>query len=235
MADSLTDVLEQAIAQHKAGRPAEAERLYRLVVQHEPRQALAQHNLGVVIVQRGAIPESVAHFKAALDANPREALYWLSYARALLKSGQAPEALRVLEQARARGFAGVPLEALVADALRAAPPDDANALFSLGNAQTASGDFDKAIDSYRRAIAAKPDFAEAHFRLGSVLSETGHIAEGFTHFMRRAELVYGNGAAPDAFRLAELWTTNNDARGYAIFGDPAVRLTGGGARPTVAA
>src|SRR5271163_4252073 len=155
---STDDLLEQAIAQHKAGRPTEAERLYRLVVQHEPRQALAQHNLGVVIVQRGAIPESVAHFKAALDADPREALYWLSYARALLKSGQAPEALRILEQAKARGLSGASLDALMADALRAAPTDDANALFSLGNAQTTSVDFEKAIGSYRRAVAAKPDF-----------------------------------------------------------------------------
>lgn len=197
MGTNTEDLLEQAISYHKAGRPAEAERLYRLVVQHEPRQALAQHNLGVVIVQRGAIAESVAHFKAALDANPREGLYWLSYARALLKTGQAPEALLVLEQAKARGLSGAPLEALTADALRAAPPDDANALFSLGNVQTASGDYEKAIDSYRRAVAAKPDFAEAHFHLGSVLSETGHIAEGFAHFMRRAELVYGGGRAPE--------------------------------------
>jgi tetratricopeptide (TPR) repeat protein len=192
------DLLEQAIAQHKAGRPAEAERLYRLVVSHEPQQALAQHNLGVVIVQRGDIRESVAHFRAALDAAPREALYWLSYARALLKSGQAAEALRILEQAKERGLSGAPLDALMTEALGAAPPDDADALFSLGNAQTAGGEYDRAIDSYSRAIAAKPDFAEAHFRLGSLLSETGRIAEGFAHFMRRAELVYGRGAAPDA-------------------------------------
>jgi hypothetical protein len=33
-----------------------------------------------------------------------------------------------------------------------------------------------------------------------------------------------NGATPDPLRLADLWTTNNDARGYALFGDPAVRL-----------
>lgn len=32
-----------------------------------------------------------------------------------------------------------------------------------------------------------------------------------------------NGAAPDLLRLADLWTANNDARGYATFGDPAVR------------
>ncbi len=33
-----------------------------------------------------------------------------------------------------------------------------------------------------------------------------------------------NGAAPDLARLAELWITNNDARSYVVFGDPAVRL-----------
>lgn len=41
-----------------------------------------------------------------------------------------------------------------------------------------------------------------------------------------------HGATPDPFRLADLWTTNNDARGYAIFGDPAVRLSVATARLT---
>jgi tetratricopeptide (TPR) repeat protein len=190
-------VLERAIALHKAGQPADAERLYRLVVEREPRLALAQHNLGVVIVQRGGTAESVAHFKAARDAEPRNGLYWLSYARALVRSGQAPEALSVLEQAKARGLSGAPLDALMTEALRAAPSDDADTLFRLGNAETANGTYDKAIEAYRRAVAARPDFADAHFHLGSLLSETGRIAEGFEHFMRRAELVYGRGKTPE--------------------------------------
>jgi hypothetical protein len=43
-----------------------------------------------------------------------------------------------------------------------------------------------------------------------------------------------NGATPDPFRLADLWTTNNDARGYAILGDPAVRLPVAAAAPSSA-
>ncbi|HUO94551.1 MAG TPA: tetratricopeptide repeat protein [Rhizomicrobium sp.] len=188
-------LLEQAIALHKAGKPAEAERLYHLIVGREPRLALAQHNLGVVIVQRGAVAESVAHFKAARDADPRNGLYWLSYARALLRSGQAPEALTTLEQAKSRGLSGAGLEALMAEALGAQRRDDPEALLRLGNAETANGNVEKAIEAYRRAVAARPDFAEAHFCLGSLLSEHGRIAEGFAHFMRRAELVYGKGLA----------------------------------------
>lgn len=43
-----------------------------------------------------------------------------------------------------------------------------------------------------------------------------------------------NGAAPDPLRLAELWATNNDARGYVLLGDPAVRLPGATDTPQLA-
>ncbi len=77
-------------------------------------------------------------------------------------------------------------------------PEDPDIHYALGNCLTALGRLDEAIDAYALAVKFKPEFAEAHFRLGFVLSETDHVSDGFSHFMRRARLVHGTPTADDA-------------------------------------
>jgi hypothetical protein len=51
----------------------------------------------------------------------------------------------------------------------------------------------------------------------------GEIAADLTFALQRM----GHGEAVDPNELADLWTANNDARNYAVIGDPAVRLAAG--------
>lgn len=180
-------LLEQAIDSQRAGRLDEAEALYRRALQAEPRRPVANHNLGVVLAHRNALDEALPHFAAALEAEPGQAVYRLSYARALLVSGRPEPAARMLLAARRYGLSGPGWASLLA-----------RAQTGVGDAAAARGDLAEATAAYRAALESDPDCADAHFHLGSVLSECGAIAEGFHHFMRRTELVHAAPGGPES-------------------------------------
>ena len=193
---SISALLEQAIASHKAGQPAAAAKAYRAVIGVEPGHAEANHNLGVLMMQSGRIEEGLAHLGRALATNAREALFDVSYARGLLAAGKPEEAGAVLARGRRLGLADGRFAALELQIQSRA--DSPELLDTRGSALLAEGKVEDAIQCYRQALALAPDFAQAHYHLGWVLSENGHVAEGFAHYMRRAALLYGTGNAPAA-------------------------------------
>ena len=109
---TLEQALQQAVAHHKAGQLQDAERLYRAILQAQPNHPDANHNLGVLAVQLKQADASLAHFKAALETDPNQGQYWLSYIDALIQTGKSDAARQVLEQGRQRGLPGDALEAL---------------------------------------------------------------------------------------------------------------------------
>ena len=184
---ALDKIMEEAIERQRTGRFAEAEALYRRVIAERPRDPVANHNFAVLTAQRGAVEDALSHFKLALEAEPGQPVYWLSYARALLASGRPAQALRLLQSGSRSGLAGAAFKALLAQAQG-----------GRGDELAARGDVEGAIEAYRAALAIDPDFADAHFHLGSILSEKSLVAEGFAHFIRRAELVHGQAPGPAA-------------------------------------
>ena len=114
--------LPQAIAHHAAGRLAEAEQLYRAILQVQPEQPDANHNLGVLMVQAGQQAIGLQHLKTALESDPSQGQYWLSYADALLASGQAMEALIVIQTAIQSGLDTPEAQALLQKAGAAGEP-----------------------------------------------------------------------------------------------------------------
>ena len=110
---SIDQTLQRAIVHHQAGELQDAERLYRTILQAQPSHSDANHNLGVLAVQVKQPAAGLPHFKAALEANPSQGQYWLSYIDALILAGQSEVARQMLKEGRQRGLQGEATEALV--------------------------------------------------------------------------------------------------------------------------
>ena len=102
---TIEQALQQGVAAHKEGRLEEAERLYRAILQSQPSNPDANHNLGVIAVSVDKADAALPLFKTALEANPKMEQFWLSYIDALIKEKQFDNAKQVLEQAKKQGVA----------------------------------------------------------------------------------------------------------------------------------
>src|ERR1017187_7720314 len=60
---------------------------------------------------------------------------------------------------------------------KAAPVDPVMHYTNLGSTLLGKGDFDGAIENYRKVLALKPDFADVHCGLGYALQSQGHLDE----------------------------------------------------------
>ena len=60
--------------------------------------------------------------------------------------------------------------------------------YNLGNALQAQGKLDEAVEHYRKALALKPDYAEAHTNLGNALQAQGHLAAAAESYRRALAL-----------------------------------------------
>lgn len=104
--------LRQAAEHHQAGRLDEAEQLYQALLRSQPAQADANHNMGVLMVQRGQPSLALPFFKSALTASPERAHHWLGYIETLAQAGQPEAACRILELGRKNGLQGSAVDAL---------------------------------------------------------------------------------------------------------------------------
>jgi tetratricopeptide (TPR) repeat protein len=191
MAPTIQPILQQALTLHRQGDAKAAEPLYRAVLASQPGHHEAAHNLGLLLVQKGAPAEALPQFQAALKAQPGIGQYWLSYAEVLLATGHPREAHMVLSRGRQSGLSGPALDDLMEKTQAALFPADTDRQLEHATQLAVEGRLEDAIAAYRAMLAVKPDHAEAHFRLASILSENGRIAEGFAHYMHRAALTRG--------------------------------------------
>tara|TARA_B100000780_G_scaffold24316_1_gene15477 strand:+ start:673 stop:2637 length:1965 start_codon:yes stop_codon:yes gene_type:complete len=103
---TLDEALKHGIEAHKSGQIQEAERFYTAILKAQPKHPDANHNMGVLAASVGKLKESLLFFKTALEANPSNSQFWLSYIDTLINLDQIPDAKAVFEQAKETGAKG---------------------------------------------------------------------------------------------------------------------------------
>ena len=93
---TIDQALRQGIAAHKEGKLQDAERLYRAILQGQPKHPDANHNLGVLAVSVGKPLDALPLFKLAVDSNPKTEQFWLSYIDVLIKVRRFEDAKKAL-------------------------------------------------------------------------------------------------------------------------------------------
>jgi len=200
MAFELVSRLREAIALHRQGRLAEAERLYRDILVHMPEQADALHFLGVLEAQQGRHDAALRLMDRAIAANPRHPAIAYNRANLLRDMGRPEEALAgydVAIAAKPDNIAALTNKGAVLHALSryaeavssydralAFKPDDPDAHVNRGNALMALTRYEEALASYERALAVTPDNPHALYCKANALAKLGRLAEALASYDR---------------------------------------------------
>ena len=152
-------LLARAIALHRDGRPADAEAVYRQILETSPDDFAALHLLGVALHQQGRNEAAATSIARALDLNANDAAAHSNLSLALRDLGRYGEALASIDRAIAIA------------------PDLAQSWNNRGNVLRAMRRELNALESYERAIACKPDHGVAHRNRADVLLDLNRPRE----------------------------------------------------------
>ena len=152
-------LLARAIALHRDGRPADAEAVYRQILETSPDDFAALHLLGVALHQQGRNEAAATSIARALDLNANDAAAHSNLSLALRDLGRYGEALASIDRAIAIA------------------PDLAQSWNNRGNVLRAMRRELDALESYERAIACKPDHGVAHRNRADVLLDLNRPRE----------------------------------------------------------
>ena len=158
--------LARGIQHHEAGRLADAEQLYRRILQDDPPCADALHLLGVIALQRGEMDSAILQIRQAIAINPHNEAFHSNLGAAYQEASRFEEALASFRRALAL------------------KPHLAEAHNNLGNVFRAFGQLEQALDCYRQALALKPDMFEALNNLGTVCRDLGRFDEAIAAHTR---------------------------------------------------
>jgi tetratricopeptide (TPR) repeat protein len=163
------DRLQRAIAAHRKGDLAAAERLYQDILKAVPMEFNALHLLGVIRAQQRRLVEAERLIRRAVQTNPMHAEAQNNLGNVLFELGRPREAIPCFRRALA---------------LKPAYPE---AHYNLANALRDSEEPEAALRAFQTAIGLRPDYRDAIFNLATLLRRLGRPLEAMPLLKRILE------------------------------------------------
>jgi tetratricopeptide (TPR) repeat protein len=152
-------LLKKAIEDHQRGLVEEAGRLYRQILQKNPRHPDALHLLGLINQQKGMIEQAEVLIRKAIFQDNKSPLFNFSLGNVLAQGGKSEESINIFRRV-------LSLE-----------PNFLEAHYNLANELYKIGSLEESIAHYQKAIRINPRFAEGYYNLGKALEKQDKPAE----------------------------------------------------------
>lgn len=154
------------------GKIEAAIRSYSQALQLQPNFAEVRANIGSMYFKMGRLSEAIAHYQQAISLSPNLAGAHWNLGKVYHKAGNTEAAIACFKRTSELNPQLV----------------GADFHFNLGNRLLSQGKRDEAVESYEKAIAIKPDWAEAYANIGSARSQQGNIDAAITHYQKALAL-----------------------------------------------
>ena len=170
MEPTINQLHKRAITAHQEGKLEEAEKLYKKILETEPTQIDANHNLGLIKISQNKSAEAIPLLKIAVETNPSMEQFWVSYTTALINEKQFEEAESCCRKAIKQKV------------------NSAKIYFNLGITLNELGRLEESEESYKIAIELKSDYAEAYNNLANILKKLERLDEAEINYRKAIEL-----------------------------------------------
>ena len=168
--DAAARAIDGALVHHRAGRLAEAERIYRQILSGTPNHPDALHLLGVVYGEKGQPQAAIELIGRAIGIRGNVPSYHANLGEYLRHGGKLDESAASFRRA---------IE------MNGNDPGFHN---GFGVTLMELRQIEPAIAEFRSAVRLKEDYAQAHNNLGGALREVGQLDEALAEVGRAIEL-----------------------------------------------
>jgi len=216
------DLAQIALENHRAGRVALAEAEYRAALKADPKNADALHWLGVLNVQAGAPAAAVPLLERAVEQRPQDPAIVHNLAQAYLHTHRFDEAIRAFERAstldsnQPQTLFGLAM----AHMARKAPDAPSKAIFYFKQAENAglnspdlhlnrgiallvTDRLDEAIESLKKTIGMRGDWALAYYHMSVAYRKKGDLSQTRNWLAATLQIEPENAAAWHALGVLE--------------------------------